>query len=43
MKRYINSAIAYMILGLASGGFFREFTKFNGFAGITAYSGGLER
>jgi hypothetical protein len=38
MKRYINSAIAYMILGLASGVFFREFTKFNGFAGITALS-----
>ncbi len=38
MKRYINSAIVYMLLGLASGVFFREFTKFNGFAGTTALS-----
>lgn len=38
MKRYINSAIVYMLLGLASGVFFREFTKFNGFTGTTALS-----
>ena len=38
MKRYINSALLYAILAMAGGVFYREFTKFNGFAGKTALS-----
>jgi len=38
MKRYMNAAIVYMLLGLAGGVFFREFTKINGFTGVTALS-----
>lgn len=36
VKKYINCAIVYAILGLAGGVFFREFTKINGFDGQTA-------
>ncbi len=35
MKKMINTAFAYLIVGLVSGVFFREFTKFNGY---TEYS-----
>lgn len=38
MKRYINSALLYATLAMAGGVFYREFTKFNGFAGKTALS-----
>ena len=38
MKRYINSALLYAILAMAGGVFYREVTKFNGFAGKTALS-----
>ena len=38
MKRYINSALLYAILAMIGGVFYREFTKFNGFAGKTALS-----
>lgn len=36
MKKYLITACVYMGLGLALGVFFREFTKFNGFTGVTA-------
>ena len=35
MKRYINAAILYAVLAMASGVFYREFTKFNGFTDKT--------
>lgn len=35
MKKMINTAFAYMITGLVSGVFFREFTKFNNFTGYS--------
>ncbi len=38
MKRYINWALIYTILGLVSGVFYREFTKINGFTEPTALS-----
>lgn len=38
MKRYINSALLYATLAMAGSVFYREFTKFNGFAGKTALS-----
>lgn len=38
MKRYINSALLYAVLAMAGGVFYREFTKFNGFAGKTTLS-----
>ena len=38
MKKYINYAFIYAILGLASGVFYREFTKFHDFTGKTALS-----
>lgn len=38
MKKYMNCAIAYAVLALAGGVFFREFTKMNGFDGATALS-----
>lgn len=38
MVRYANCAILYAILALAGGVFYREFTKFNDFAGITSLS-----
>ena len=36
MKKCINLSILYAVLGLAGGVFYREFTKFNGFTGVTA-------
>ena len=38
MKRYANTALIYAILAMAGGVFYREFTKFNAFAGQTAMS-----
>lgn len=35
MKRYMNMALLYAVLAMAGGVFYREFTKFNGFAGKT--------
>lgn len=35
MKKMINTAFVYMILGLVAGVFYREFTKFMGFEGLT--------
>lgn len=35
MKKLLNTSFAYMIAGLAAGVFYREFTKFTGFAGKT--------
>lgn len=36
MKKMLNTAFAYLIAGLAGGVFYREFTKWNGFAGRTS-------
>lgn len=36
MKKLIQIAFSYAIAGMAGGVFFREFTKFNGFSGVTA-------
>ena len=36
MKKSINYALAYAILGMCGGVFYREFTKFNNFTGTTA-------
>lgn len=33
MKRYMNTALLYAVLAMAGGVFYREFTKFNSFAG----------
>ena len=38
MKKLLNTAFLYAILGLAGGVFYREFTKFSGFTGKTALS-----
>ena len=38
MKRYMNSALLYAILAMVGGVFYREFTKFNGFAAKTTLS-----
>lgn len=38
MKRYINTALLYAVLAMAGGVFYREFTKFSGFAGKTTLS-----
>lgn len=35
MKKIINTAMTYLVLGLAAGVFYREFTKWNGFTGKT--------
>lgn len=35
MKKMINTAFAYMIVGLGAGVFYREFTKIQGFTGKT--------
>lgn len=35
MKKYFNLALKYAIAGLIWGVFYREFTKWNGFSGIT--------
>lgn len=36
MKKYLNFAFGYAIAAMAGGVFYREFTKFNGFRGVTA-------
>lgn len=38
MKKYMNISLAYAIAAMAGGVFYREFTKWNGFTGITALS-----
>ncbi len=38
MKKIFNTAFMYGILGLVLGVFYREFTKLNGFTGITQLS-----
>lgn len=38
MKKYFNLSTFYLVLGLAMGVFFREFTKINGFEGKTILS-----
>lgn len=35
MKKYLNYAFSYAILALVGGVFYREFTKWNGFTGVT--------
>lgn len=36
MKRHLNIAFAYAIAAMVGGVFYREFTKWNGFTGVTA-------
>lgn len=36
MKKLYNASFLYLIIGLSVGVFFREYTKLNGFTGITA-------
>lgn len=36
MKRYADLSVAYAVLALVGGVFYREFTKFNGFEGVTS-------
>lgn len=38
MKKIINTAMFYMIYGLTVGAFYREYTKFKGFTGLTSLS-----
>lgn len=38
MKKIFNWAVVYAVLGIVAGVFFREFTKWNGFEGITSLS-----
>lgn len=38
MKRYVNTALIYAILAMVGGVFYRELTKFQGFAGKTTLS-----
>ena len=33
MRKFLDTSFKYMILGLVSGVFYREFTKFQGFVG----------
>lgn len=40
MKKIINTSMIYMILALAAGVFYREFTKFTNFTGNTTLSVG---
>lgn len=35
MKKYVNLSLFYAVAALAGGVFFREFTKWNGFTGVT--------
>ncbi|AYE33550.1 DUF2871 domain-containing protein [Clostridium septicum] len=39
MKKYLNLSTFYLILGLAFGVFYREFTKMNSFEGVTVLDG----
>lgn len=36
MKKYLNVALIYALAAMAGGVFYREFTKYWGFAGVTA-------
>lgn len=36
MKKYINISMFYAIAAMVGGVFYREFTKFSGFSGVTA-------
>ncbi len=36
MKKYLNIALIYAVAAMVGGVFFREFTKWNGFSGVTA-------
>lgn len=36
MKKYLNISFAYAIAAMAGGVFYREFTKFNSYTGVTA-------
>lgn len=36
MKKYINISLVYALAAMAGGVFYREFTKFNRFTGVTA-------
>lgn len=36
MKKYYNLSLMYAIIGLIGGVFYREFTKFNSFVGVTS-------
>ncbi|MGN0978436.1 MAG: DUF2871 domain-containing protein [Faecousia sp.] len=36
MKKYLNLSLIYAIAAMAGGVFYREFTKFQGFTGVTA-------
>jgi len=36
MKKYLNISFYYAIAAMAGGVFYREFTKWNGFTGVTA-------
>ncbi|MEG2174073.1 MAG: DUF2871 domain-containing protein [Oscillospiraceae bacterium] len=36
MKKYLNLAMIYAIAAMVGGVFYREFTKWNGFTGVTA-------
>ena len=36
MKKYLNVSLVYAVAAMAGGVFYREFTKFNGFTGVTA-------
>ena len=36
MKKYLNYSLVYAIAAMAGGVFYREFTKMNGYSGVTA-------
>lgn len=36
MKKYRNISLVYAVLAMAGGVFYREFTKFHDFTGVTA-------
>ena len=36
MKKYLNISLIYAIAAMVGGVFYREFTKWNGFTGVTA-------
>jgi hypothetical protein len=36
MKKYLNYSLGYAIAAMAGGVFYREFTKWNGFTGVTS-------
>ena len=38
MKKYLNISIIYAIAAIAGGVFYREFTKYNDYTGVTALS-----